>query len=336
MAKSKKTKKDKQHSKLKLAIKKQRENQSVTERTRSAFQPVEMPAVADIDVPDGFRAVTTTQAIMEYGQPVMDLVEEGNTDGLNAAMNLVMQIWNYTLMLEEGKHDEELAGDITKQFSSLFKMSREDVLEFMDVMVERKKFLLPPDIQPKFTRYSFIRKEVSHIIPQFDYVSNALSDEQMPPDDDDRKLIDMIHQMDRNITEKVGYSAYEKFCMDMEQECRKQYEKWLKEKGLDEELSGELSWNIELFLTFVYRYMHEDVVTLEYIPPDCFAEFFMDYVLRKVVAKPHEYVRFMPSVKYFYRFLSEKGYEVRLYDETLNFIDVIEMHFLKRLREQFC
>jgi hypothetical protein len=78
------------------------------------------------------------------------------------------------------------------------------------------------------------------------------------------------------------------------------------------------------------------VVLLKYVPPDYFAEFFMDYVLRKFMAKPHEYVRFMPSVKYFYRFLSEKGYEVKKYDEVLNLLNVMEVHFLKKLRERFC
>lgn len=335
MAKGKKTKKDKQRSRLKLAVRKQRENQSVTSRTRSSFNPVEMPAVADIDVPEGFRAVTTTQAVMEYGQPVMDLVEEGNTDGLSAAMNLVMQIWNYTNMLEEGTHDDKLTADISRQLISTFRMDKKDVQAFLNRMVERKNHLLPQDIQPEFTRYSFIRKEVSHIIPRFDYDANGLSDELLPPDDDDSKLIDMIRQMDRNIADRVDYSDYEKFCMDMEQKCREQYGKWLTGKGLDDELACDLSSNIELFLDFVYRYLHEDVVTLEYVPPDYLAEFFMDFVMRKVVTKPHMYVRYPATVKYVYRFLSEKGYAIKQLDETLNFIDETETQFLKMLREQF-
>jgi predicted metal-dependent HD superfamily phosphohydrolase len=69
--------------------------------------------------------------------------------------------------------------------------------------------------------------------------------------------------------------------------------------------------------------------------PDCYPEFFMDYVLRKVVTKPHEYIRFMPAVKYFYRYLLEIGYKVKKFDETMKLLDVTEVHFLEKIRKRF-
>ena len=37
-------------------------------------------------------------------------------------------------------------------------------------------------------------------------------------------------------------------------------------------------------------------------------EFFIDYLLRKVMAKPPEYTQWPPALRLFYRFLSEKDY----------------------------
>ena len=41
---------------------------------------------------------------------------------------------------------------------------------------------------------------------------------------------------------------------------------------------------------------------------EALAEFFLDYLLRKVMAKPPEYTQWPPALRLFYRFLSEKGY----------------------------
>ena len=37
-------------------------------------------------------------------------------------------------------------------------------------------------------------------------------------------------------------------------------------------------------------------------------EFFMDWLMRKVMVKPPEYTQWPPALRLFYRFLSEKGY----------------------------
>jgi hypothetical protein len=42
--------------------------------------------------------------------------------------------------------------------------------------------------------------------------------------------------------------------------------------------------------------------------PDAIEEFFMDWLIRKVMVKPPEYTQWPPALRLFYRFLSEKGY----------------------------
>jgi hypothetical protein len=41
---------------------------------------------------------------------------------------------------------------------------------------------------------------------------------------------------------------------------------------------------------------------------EALAGFFLDYLLRKVMAKPPEYTQWPPALRLFYRFLAEKGY----------------------------
>ena len=47
---------------------------------------------------------------------------------------------------------------------------------------------------------------------------------------------------------------------------------------------------------------------LKDVPARALAEFFMDYLLRKVMVKPPEYTHWPPAPRLFYRFLAEKGY----------------------------
>jgi hypothetical protein len=42
--------------------------------------------------------------------------------------------------------------------------------------------------------------------------------------------------------------------------------------------------------------------------PDALEEFFMDWLLRKVMVTPPEYPQWLPALRLFYRFLAEKGY----------------------------
>ena len=40
--------------------------------------------------------------------------------------------------------------------------------------------------------------------------------------------------------------------------------------------------------------------------PDALEEFFMDWLMRKVMVKPPEYTQWPPALRLFYRFLAEK------------------------------
>jgi hypothetical protein len=82
--------------------------------------------------------------------------------------------------------------------------------------------------------------------------------------------------------------------------------------------------------------MHDDLILLKSVPDEDLMEFFEDYLLRKVMCKPFEYLYWPPSLKLFYRFLGEKGYTSP--SETADMIealDAIEQHFLEILQERY-
>jgi hypothetical protein len=88
-------------------------------------------------------------------------------------------------------------------------LNEEEVKSFLDEVIERKKYLFPPDIQPMMANIMFIRKEVSHLIRKFGYSKIEITDEALPPDDKDKEFVYKLEQMDRNITDKIDYSLWE-------------------------------------------------------------------------------------------------------------------------------
>ena len=63
-------------------------------------------------------------------------------------------------------------------------------------------------------------------------------------------------------------------------------------------------------------------------------EFFEDFLIRKMMAAPAEYILWPPALKLFYLFLHKKGYLINS-DKIIGQIDKIEPYFIKVLKHQF-
>ena len=72
-----------------------------------------------------------------------------------------------------------------------------------------------------------------------------------------------------------------------------------------ETLSQEFAFCLDPYLTFLYQYDGGDV---QDVVPEAIEEFFMDWLLRKVMVKPPEYTQWPSTLRLFYRFLADKGY----------------------------
>lgn len=334
MGKKKKNKK----ARAKRREKSQQKKHKVKPRSpepKPKVQFIDRPALAEMEAPEGFRPISMSQAIVEYGKPLGSLTETNDEIDFNEILQMSSTFWNYSISLEDGDEDENLKGEIFGLLESRFGMDTEQASNFLEEMVERKNKLFPEEIQPRFSTIMFMKKEIQHLITEFDYNKLQLeySDEVIEPDEEDKELIKMIRDIDRYLYDGVDYGVWEDDFFSMEEKCVDRYEKWLDDKGLAE-YDEKFSFCVETFLNFVYGYMHDDIVMLRSVLPRYFQEFFSDYALRKAIVEPHEYVNWPPALKLFYRFLHEKGY-VEDSQPITQLLDEIEPYFLEILRKRY-
>jgi len=315
--------------KKKVIAKKRARTKAKSRRAKSQVRFVDRPAISEIDAPNGFRAVSMGQAMMEYAKPLMDFVERGIVKGPNDVLQLGIPLWNYNLSPE--RHN--LKKDIINQIGKTLKIDLQESADFFDMMIQRKEHLFPAEVQPDNPMIMFIRQEEPHLIPEFNYASLNISEEPYLPDDEDGVLVQSINLMDKYITEGVDYDEWEDHYFAMEEKCKERFEKWLMIKGV-KEYSEDFPFHIEIYLDFIYRYMHDDSINLKTVLPIYIEEFFVDYVLRKVAIEPHEYIKWPPALKLFYHFLDEIGY-IENPERIIKLLDEIEPHFIGILRDRY-
>jgi hypothetical protein len=342
VAKKKKNKKStaKKRAKSKHEKQKKRQLTLVKRRPKPSAEPdiplMPRPAFAEMEAPDGFMSIPMSQAMFEYAKPLMEMAGSSDVEDMNKIMEICTALWNYDIAMGEGREDQEIKLQklTLKSIKTTFGMDDDEAKGLFNEMIERKNYLFPPEIQPKVSMYLFIRKEISHLITAFNYGDLDISNEPLPPDDEDRGLVDKINRMDRYIAEGNDYDEWEDHYFSMEEECTERFAQWLDNKGM-EEYSDEFPFCVEMYLDFIYRYMHDDIVTLRSVPRIYIQEFFEDYVLRKVMLdSPQEYVIFPPALKMFYMFLFEKGYLDDAQPVTKK-IDEIEADFIGILKKRF-
>lgn len=293
------------------------------------------PGISELGAPPGFRSISMSQATMEYAKPFVELADSKGKD-INEAVQASIVLWNMAISREEKMSDPHLEKEILKSLSKSFKMEKEEANRFMEMMVERKTYLFPPEIQPKdqLLPFMFMRKEIRHLINPFDYSRVKISDAKIPPDGQDQALIGQIRELDRFMRSDSDWEEVEELLHQVKDMAEDRFKNWLILKGVSEE-AERFSSCLHIFVDFVYGYMHDDVVVLRSVMWRYWKEFFEDYLVRKVmVDQPLEYVDWVPALKLFYRFLHEKGYiEDPL--PLISLIGKIEPDFIHVLRKQF-
>ena len=292
------------------------------------------PPFSEIAAPEGFRPISISQALMTYADPIMAFFDNSSMGQINSAMKLAMGLWNYEITEKEGRENLEKTRDgIIREIKAALDMGDKEAAGFFDKMVERKTYLFPSDVQPEYPNIMFIRKEIRHVLPEFDHGKITFPKEPVPPDREDENLVEALRLLDQYIADGTDYGDWEDHYMNTEEQCRKRFRKWLEDKGLDE-YGGIFPFCVETYLNFIYRYAHEDAVCLKTVSQACIDEFFSDHLLRKCMARPDEYVNWPPAIKSFHVFLQEKGY---LEDPmpVIKAVDGIEPRFMEVLRKMF-
>ena len=180
------------------------------------------PAISEVEAPEGFRAVSISHAMMEYAKPVMEFFESGIVKDMNWAFILTTSIWNYSIELEN-TGIEVNRDKLIKTISITLKMSKDEAIEFYDFMIQRKKELLPADIQMVGSRTMFIKKNEHYSITEFDYNSLDISDDVLLVDSEDEEFVEMINRMDKYTQYEPDYSKMELFYFILENTCKLQF-----------------------------------------------------------------------------------------------------------------
>ena len=256
------------------------------------------------DAPPGFRPLPMTQAILEFAAPLMAYVEQGTVPDPNDALHIGMQLWNYTLPNAPVSQKPSRTA-IVDTMQTTLQMDRQEADAFFERMIARKAYLFPDEIQPEGFVTLFMRKEVEYLITPFAESQLHVSDAPIAPERDDRPFLDALRQLEARIAAQVAYDAWEADFFAMQDLCSQRYQHWLQAKGVPETYSAQFPFCVETYLNFIYQY---DAGNLRDVSPEALVEFFLDYLLRKVMAQPPEYTQWPPALRLFYRLLSEKGY----------------------------
>ena len=274
------------------------------------------------EVPEGFRAVSMTQAMMEFADPLMEYVENGTVADPNDALQIGVALWNFAS--PSGVLEKESRKDLIKNISKTLRLTSQEAEALFNRMIERKAHLFPEEVQPQGAMTMFMRKETEYEIVPFDEGQLQLSEDPVPDTQDDRKLIDALLRMDQFLDEEAEYDAWESHFFSMADLFRESFEAWLGAKGCPETYGDLFPFCADLFLTFLYQY---EGIGLRSVSKNVLDGFFMSFVMRKAIVKPPEYVYWPSALRLCFAYLAEKGY-LKNVDRTLKSINVIEPKFI--------
>jgi hypothetical protein len=216
----------------------------------------------------------------------------------------------------------------------LWEVDQDEAQKLLDKFIAKKSEMFPPDLQIEGSPMMYMRKNPPHLIAPFNYRQLQLSDKVLPPSETDKKFIVSLKTIDNYIYSGKDYSDWEAEYFSMEKEFNESFSKWLRGKGVTDKIAHDFHFLAEIFLNFVYRYTHDDLIVIKLVKTEYFEEFLFDHVLRKVMMEPHEHVDWPPVLKLLYLFLYEKEY-LENPSPFIEIIDDLEPQFVAALRDRF-
>ena len=292
--------------------------------------------LTDIKPPDGFRSVSMTKALMEFASPIMDIVSLPNDDiqKTNEIFSVGTEIWNYTIDESISKKEKKSEKEMLSLISQRLGLDQDKASEFLSMMVERKHHLIPDEIQPKGSPFMFLRKQVSYLISKFDNEESSLSTEIFPPNAIDMELVQNLDWMDQHIRVSKDYDKCEKIFLKVQDIVFNRFKTWLTRKGVSQ-YHEQFAFIVGMYIDFIYGYEHEPPLTLKDGPGKYLAEFTVGFLLKKAALEPWGYTLCPSALRLFYTFLYEKEYLRDPPEVMVEFLDILEPHFIEVLKEEF-
>lgn len=299
------------------------------------FTSSEHPSLPGVPPPNGFRVISTDQAIVEYARPLMEKAE--GEENLQGAMQAAMVFWNYSIAAKEeniGTMLADMEKKILKALRDGFHMDEASGRDFLQMMVDRYDYLFPRDIQPREAPFMFIRKDVAYLIRPVDASRIQLSQDAVVADDEDRLLFKELQWLDELAAMKADFDNIDALLSSLKDRFPAAFQKWLTAKGLTKELAIEFSACLSIWFDFIYAYEHDENTSLVSVPASSWFEFFHEFLLRKMVVNPPLYVHWPPALKLFYQYLHERNF-LKSAHEAVSIIQDIEPGFYDLLRKHF-
>ena len=325
--------KKKQEQNARKRNKKLQEPQEAPEADFSALDLMKSPRLDQFHAPDGFRAVPFLQAVMGFAEPLQDFLESDSEEEMEQMMDVAMNVWNFSLSnvpLAEKMTREELV----EQISDTFEMDETDAEDALDGMLERKAYLLPEDIQPEDGRVMFIRyvkgDERYQIIP-VDEAQIPFSAAPIPAAPEDSDMLHLLRELDGKLADGEAYAQWEDLYFQAEEVCCNRFFDWLKAKGVTEKETHAFPYCVEVFFDFIYRYTAGTLARAQSVE---FEDFLRDHLVRTLMIQPDDYALWPPAIRFFYRFLAEKGYLADA-QPVINLVTSLEPEFIAYLKQQF-
>jgi hypothetical protein len=290
----------------------------------------------EVQVPDGFRVVSVSQAMMEFAGPFIERVEAPKDDikKVNEVFSVIPEIWNYTSDTRHQSKGKKSETEIISLICKRLGLDKREATEFLEMMVDRRHFLFPQEVQPKGTPFFFMRKQAICPITAFDYESLDLTPEILRPNATDKRVIVNLKKLDQHIRKQSDYDKFGSLHLKVQEGVLDQFSMWLEEKNVKDYVD-QFVFIIDSYLTFIYGYEHGEPITLESEPGRYVVEFVADFLLRKTLMDPWEYTLAPPALILFYVFLYEKEYLEEPPEAMMGFVSVLEPRYLEVLAEQF-
>ena len=175
---------------------------------------------------------------------------------------------------------------------------------------------------------------MSYLISRFDYDRLNPSPEVLPLNVLDTKLVNNFNKLDQYIRRSADDDKLEKLFLKVQDGFSERFNIWLKLKGVGE-YQKQFFFIAEVFLDFFYCYEHEPPRTWKDGPGKYLVEFAVDFMLRKTSMEPWEYTLAPSALRLIYSFLYEKEYLREPPDSMIEFLDILDGHFIEHLKEQF-
>ncbi len=331
---------DKKPSKPVSKDQKKSKSKKTLKLVKSANSSKDVPSLSglsaqNIEPPDGFRVVSITQALMEYSGPLVKTVSD-RTDivKVNEIFSVAAAIWDYTSDDKSRRMNKKSKPEILALIQQRLGLNPDQADDFFSMMVERKNFLFPCEIQPLDESIMFMCKELSYLVNTFDYERLKGSPETIHPTPDDLKVIHNLNRLDKYIARSADYNEYEELLFEVQRECFMRFDIWLSQKGIIEH-HEEFTFFTDTYLTFIYGCDHKEPITIKNVYEEYIVEFMMDFVLNRTTMEPLEYTLVPAAMILFHIYLYEKGYLDEPPDGIVDFMDELESEFIEKLKKRF-